>query len=81
MESKVRVSADVGMLPLNTRNQVQQKFIFVDYQTDKLQYNYQSYIQVKYIEDARRFQYIALNKDFSGETLKEVRSGNTTMED
>ena len=51
--------------------------IFIDYQTSKLQCNYQSYIQVDNIGDAQGFSNIAsitLSRGFSGETLIEVRT-------
>ena len=49
--------------------------IFIDYQTSKLQYNYQSYIQVCIIGDAWGFSgiaLIALSGGFSVEILIEV---------
>ena len=49
--------------------------IFVDYQTSKLQYNYQSYIQVYTIGDTWDFSSVALitpSGGFSIETLTEV---------
>ena len=48
---------------------------FVDYQTSKLQYNYQSYIQTNSIGDAQSFSSktpITLSGDFSVETLTGV---------
>ena len=51
------------------------KVIFIDYQTSKLQYNYQSYIQVYTIEDAQSFSDIALitlSRGFSVKTLTGV---------
>ena len=51
------------------------RIIFVDYQTSKLQSNYQSYIQVYNIGDAWGFSSmvsITLSKDFSVEILIEV---------
>ena len=52
------------------------RVIFVDYQTSKLQYNYQSYIQVDNIGDTQGFSSIAPitpSRGFSGEILIEVR--------
>ena len=49
--------------------------IFVDYQTNKLQYNYQSYIQVSTIEDAQGFSSIVSitpSRGFNVETLTGV---------
>ena len=51
------------------------RILFVDYQTSKLQYNYQSYIQVHTIGDAWDFSSIALiilSRGFSIKTLTEV---------
>ena len=51
------------------------RVIFIDYQTSKLQYNYQSYIQRNNIRDAWGFSSIAsitLSGDFSVETLTGV---------
>ena len=51
------------------------RVIFIDYQTSKLQCNYQSYIQGLTIGDAQDFSsiaLIALNRDFSGRTLTEA---------
>ena len=48
------------------------RIIFVDYQTSKLQYNYQSYIQVYSIKDTQGFKGITLiapSGGFSIETL------------
>ena len=47
----------------------------VDYQTNKSQYNYQSYIQRDNIGDAQNFSImvsIILSRDFSIETLIEI---------
>ena len=49
--------------------------IFIDYQTNKLQCNYQSYILVSTIEDIQGFSSIAsiaLSRGFSIEILTEV---------
>ena len=51
------------------------RIIFVDYQTSKLQYNYQSYIQTDIIGEAWGFSgkaSITLSEGFSVETLTEV---------
>ena len=51
------------------------RIIFIDYQTSKLQCNYQSYIQVGNIEDAWGFSGIVLiapSRGFSDETLTGV---------
>ena len=51
------------------------RIIFVNYQTSKLQYNYQSYIQVRTIENAWSFSgivSIAPSKGFSSKTLAGV---------
>ena len=40
MDFKVRVSTDISILLLNTKNRVQEELIFIDYQTSKLQCNY-----------------------------------------
>ena len=53
------------------------RIIFNNYQTSELQCNYQSYIQVYNIKDAWSFNDIAsitLSRDFSDETLIEVRT-------
>ena len=51
------------------------RIIFIDYQTSKLQCNYQSYIQERTIGDAWGFSSIALivlSGGFSGRTLTGV---------
>ena len=51
------------------------RIIFIDYQTSKLQCNYQSYIQERTIGDAWGFSNIALivlSGGFSGRTLTGV---------
>ena len=48
------------------------RIIFVNYQTSKLQYNYQSYMQVYTVEDTWSFSSIASiapSRGFSGRTL------------
>ena len=61
-----------------------EQFIFIDYQTSKLQYNYQSYIQVDNIEDTQSFSSIAFifpSEGFSDEILTGVRQEDSAIED
>ena len=57
------------------------RIIFIDYQTSKLQYNYQSYIQMDIIGDTQDFSGkapITLSRGFSIETLTEVTPSQKT---
>ena len=58
------------------------RIIFINYQTSKLQYNYQSYIQVRNIGDVQGFSSIApiiLSRDFSSETLMRIRQEDSAI--
>ena len=67
MKSEIEVSTDWY---------VTIEYIFMNYQTSELQYNYLSYIQVDNIGDAQSFSGIApiaLSGGFSSKTLTRVR--------
>ena len=69
------VSTD-GCVTVEYQGSSSMRVIFVNYQTSKLQYNYQSYIQVYTIGDAWSFSGIAsitLSGGFSVKTLTEVQ--------
>ena len=72
MKSEIEVSADVGVLPLNTRNQVQQKLSLLIIRLA----NYSVTTSLIYKLDSQE-----MFKGFSGETLTGVKQDNSTMED
>ena len=71
MKSEIEVSAN-WCIAIKHQKLSSVRIIFIDYQTSKLQYNYQPYIQVEVIRDVQGFNGVALitlSKGFSGETL------------
>ena len=74
-KSKMGVSTD-WYVAVEHQESSSIEVIFVNYQTSKLQCNYQSYIQVHTIRDTQGFSGItpiALSRDFSVETLTGVQ--------
>ena len=83
IKSKIEVCAN-WYIAVNHQRLSSIRIIFVDYQTSKLQCNYQFYIQVGSIGDAWDFSSIApitLSRGFSNETLIEVRQKDFAIED
>ena len=83
IKSKIEVSAK-WYIAVNHQRLSSIRIIFVNYQTSRLQCNYQFYIQVGSIRDAQSFSSIAsiaLSRGFSNETLIEVRQKNFAIED